>query len=185
MFENTVLVYVGFVLRFFVLFEECTYTISYVPSLLEEDDNDNNNNNNNWKTTKEQQQHQLLLILLLLILLLLLLLPLLLILLRWHAVAQLVVALRYKSQGRGFDSRLCHWNFLLTKSFRPHTGPVVGSTSDRNEYQEYFLGVKRPVWSADNLTTFMCRMSWNLGAPSYWNPRRMSLFCNGITLRIA
>ena len=34
---------------------------------------------------------------------------------RWrHAVAQLVEALRYKSEGRGFDSRWCYWNFSLT-----------------------------------------------------------------------
>jgi hypothetical protein len=31
-----------------------------------------------------------------------------------HAVVQLVEALRYKSEGRVFDSKLCHWNFLLT-----------------------------------------------------------------------
>ena len=31
-----------------------------------------------------------------------------------NAVAQLVEALRYKSEGRGFDSRWCHWNFSLT-----------------------------------------------------------------------
>jgi len=31
-----------------------------------------------------------------------------------HAVAQSVEALRYKSEGRGFDSRWCHWNFSLT-----------------------------------------------------------------------
>jgi len=30
----------------------------------------------------------------------------------------------------------------LTQSFRPHYGPGVDSTSNRNEYQEYFLGVK-------------------------------------------
>ena len=30
------------------------------------------------------------------------------------AVAQLVDALRYKSEGHGFDSRWCHWNFSLT-----------------------------------------------------------------------
>ena len=30
-----------------------------------------------------------------------------------HVVAQLVEALRYKSEDRGFDSR-CHWNFSLT-----------------------------------------------------------------------
>ena len=54
---------------------------------------------------------------------------------RGHAVAQLVEALRYKSEGRGFVFRWCHWNFLLS-------GPGVDSTSNRNEYQEYFLGVK-------------------------------------------
>ena len=59
-----------------------------------------------------------------------------------HAVAQLVEALRYKPEGRGFDSRLCHWNFSLTESFRPHYGPGVDSASNRNEYQEYFLGGK-------------------------------------------
>ena len=31
-----------------------------------------------------------------------------------HAVAQLVEAFRYKSEGHGFDSRWCHWIFLLT-----------------------------------------------------------------------
>jgi hypothetical protein len=30
------------------------------------------------------------------------------------AVAQLVAALRYKPEGRGFGSRWCHWNFSLT-----------------------------------------------------------------------
>jgi len=59
-----------------------------------------------------------------------------------HAVAQLVEALRYKPEGRGFDSRRCHYNFSLTLSFRPHCGPGVDSASNRNEYQEYFLEVK-------------------------------------------
>ena len=31
-----------------------------------------------------------------------------------HAVAQLVEALLYKPEGRGFDSRWCHWNCSLT-----------------------------------------------------------------------
>ena len=31
-----------------------------------------------------------------------------------YAVIQLVEALRYKSEGRGFDSRWCHRNFSLT-----------------------------------------------------------------------
>jgi hypothetical protein len=53
-----------------------------------------------------------------------------------HAVAQLVEALCYKPEGRGFDSRWYHWNFSLTYSFRPHYGPGVDSASNRNEYQE-------------------------------------------------
>ena len=34
--------------------------------------------------------------------------------LRTPIVAQLVQALRYKSEGRGFDSQCYHWNFSLT-----------------------------------------------------------------------
>ena len=51
-------------------------------------------------------------------------------------------ALRYNPKGRGFDFRWCHWNFSLTQSFRSHYCPGVDSASNRNEYQEYFLGVK-------------------------------------------
>ena len=54
----------------------------------------------------------------------------------------MVKALRYKPAGRGFDSGWYHWNFSVTESFRSHCGPGVDSTSDRNEYQVYFLGVK-------------------------------------------
>jgi len=32
--------------------------------------------------------------------------------------------------------------FFDMKSFRSHYGPGVDSASNRNEYQEYFLGVK-------------------------------------------
>ena len=32
--------------------------------------------------------------------------------------------------------------FIDIKSFRLHHGPEVDSASNRNEYQEYFLGVK-------------------------------------------
>jgi hypothetical protein len=51
-------------------------------------------------------------------------------------------ALRYKPEDRGINSRWYHWNYSLTQSFLPHYGPGVESTSNRNEYQEYFLGVK-------------------------------------------
>jgi hypothetical protein len=52
-----------------------------------------------------------------------------------------VKVLRYKSEGRCFDSRWCHWNFSLTLSFRSHYGPGVDLASNRNEYEENFLGV--------------------------------------------
>ena len=58
-----------------------------------------------------------------------------------HAVAQLDEALRYKPEGRSFDFRRCQWNFSLT-SFPPHYGPGLDPTSNRNEYEEYFLRVK-------------------------------------------
>jgi hypothetical protein len=57
-----------------------------------------------------------------------------------HAVAQLVGVLHYKPEGRGFDSR-CR-NFYLTQSLRSHCVPGVDSASNKNEYQEYFLGDK-------------------------------------------
>jgi len=59
-----------------------------------------------------------------------------------HAIAQSVAAPSYGSEGRGFESRWRHWNFSLTRSFRPRYDAVVDSVCDRNEYQVYFLGVK-------------------------------------------
>ena len=56
-----------------------------------------------------------------------------------------VKVLCYKSEGRWLDPSWCHWNlefFIDIKSIRSHYGPGVDSASDRNEYQEYFLGVK-------------------------------------------
>ena len=35
-------------------------------------------------------------------------------------------------------------------------------------------GLRRPVRRADNLTTFMCRLSWNLEASTSWNPQGLS-----------
>jgi hypothetical protein len=36
------------------------------------------------------------------------------------------------------------------------------------------LGERRPVCRADKLTTFMCWLSWNLGASTSWNPQGLS-----------
>jgi hypothetical protein len=55
---------------------------------------------------------------------------------------QLVKARTHRPEGRGFDSWGCHWDFSLTLSFRSHCGLGADSASNRNEYQEYFLGDK-------------------------------------------
>jgi hypothetical protein len=75
-------------------------------------------------------------------------------------VAQLVEALRYKPEGRGLDSRCCHWNF----SFAIILPAALGSTQPLTEMSA--------VRMADNLTTFMCRLPRNLG--DSWNPKGLS-----------
>jgi hypothetical protein len=52
-----------------------------------------------------------------------------------------VGALRYQLEGRGFDSRWGHWEFLLT-SFRPHYDPGVDSAFNSNGYRGYVVRVK-------------------------------------------
>jgi hypothetical protein len=48
-----------------------------------------------------------------------------------------------KSEGRWFDASWWHWNYFIDIiSFRLHYGPGVDPASNRNECQEYFLGVK-------------------------------------------
>jgi hypothetical protein len=74
-------------------------------------------------------------------------------------VAQLVEALRYKPGGRGSDSRWYHWNFSLRKSFGHTmalglTQPLTGMSTRNISW-----GERGPVRRADNLTTFMCRLS--------------------------
>ena len=56
--------------------------------------------------------------------------------------SQVVEALCYKSESHGFISWWYLWNFLLIWSSRPHYKAGVDSVSNRNEDQEYFLGVK-------------------------------------------
>ena len=58
--------------------------------------------------------------------------------------------------------------------------PGVDSASNRNEYQEYFLWVMAAVRRADNLTTFMYRLSLNLGVSTFWNPQGKSRHVMGL-----
>ena len=66
---------------------------------------------------------------------------------------------RYKPEGRGFESRWYHLNFSLAQTFRPHYVHVVDAASNRNEYQEYFLGVK---------VNLVCRLLRNSGSLFLW-----------------
>jgi len=50
---------------------------------------------------------------------------------RWRSVLRL--------ECRVFDFRWCLWNFSLTQFCRPQYVRWVGSASNRNEYQEYFV----------------------------------------------
>jgi len=63
-----------------------------------------------------------------------------------------------------------HWNF----SFRPG----VDSASNRNEYQEYFWGSKGSLTTL--FTTFMCRLSWNLGTSTSRDPKGLSRPVRGL-----
>ena len=58
-----------------------------------------------------------------------------------HPVGQLVEALGYEPEGRGFDCQFYHWNLSLTQSFLSHYSSGVDSVSNRNVYHVYFLGV--------------------------------------------
>jgi len=57
-------------------------------------------------------------------------------------VKQLIEALHYKPENRGFDPRWCHRNFSLNWIFQPLYGPGIGSVSNRNEYQGISWWVK-------------------------------------------
>jgi hypothetical protein len=83
---------------------------------------------------------------------------------RVHAVAHLVEAVRYKSEGRGLDSDgvtgIFHWH-----------DSGINSATNRNEYNLIFLGERgRQVHTVDNLNSFVCRLSWNLRAWTSWPP---------------
>jgi len=64
--------------------------------------------------------------------------------------------------------------FIYIKSFQLHYGAGVDSASNRNEYREYFLGVKSG--RCVRLTTYHhpVPLSWNLKTLTSWNPLGLS-----------
>jgi hypothetical protein len=51
-------------------------------------------------------------------------------------------ALRFKPEGSGLDSRYGSLTFFIDLTLQPLYGPGVESASNKNEFQESFLGVK-------------------------------------------
>jgi len=60
----------------------------------------------------------------------------------WTAVAQWLRCCATNRKVAGSIPTGVSGLFVDIKSFRSHYGPGVDSASNRNEYQEYFLGVK-------------------------------------------
>ena len=89
-----------------------------------------------------------------------------------HTVAQFFEAQRYKPEGRGFHSRWCHRKFSLTWSFRSHHDPGDYSASNRNEYQEYFVGDKGGRCVGLTEIPSSCTNCLEVLVPSnWWNPQ--------------
>jgi hypothetical protein len=88
--------------------------------------------------------------------------------------SQLVEALRYKPEGRGFDSRWCQWIF--------HWHNPVGRTMALESTQPLTeMSTRNISWGVNAAracgwqpTTFVCRLSRNLEASTSWNPYGLS-----------
>ena len=94
-----------------------------------------------------------------------------------HEVAQLVEALRYKLEGRGFDSWRCHCRQLY--------GLGVDTASNRSEYQDYFPGVKGGRWVGLTTLPHSCAECLEIWEPQPPGTLRAcpSPFMDGFTLR--
>jgi hypothetical protein len=74
---------------------------------------------------------------------------------RWDRGSTVVKVLRYKSEGRWFDPRWCHWNFDINPSDRT---TALGSTQPLTEMSTRSIswGYMRTVRKADLTTTLCC-----------------------------
>jgi len=76
----------------------------------------------------------------------------------------------YNSEGRWFEPSWCQWIFHWHKSLRSHYGPGVDSASNRNEYQQHFLGGKGGRCVRLTIYHHPMPLSRNLGTLTSWNP---------------
>ena len=69
--------------------------------------------------------------------------------------------------------------FIHIKSFRSHYGPGVDSVSNRNEYQEYFLGVKSGQCVRMTTLPPSCAAVTKSGNHNFLEPSGPLEACNG------
>jgi len=80
-----------------------------------------------------------------------------------------------RSEGRVFDSRWCRRNFSLTQFCRPQYVRGVGSVSDRNEYQEYFVGSRSGRCVGLTTSPHLCGECLEVWEPqTFWNRHGLS-----------
>jgi hypothetical protein len=70
-----------------------------------------------------------------------------------------------------FRFRMVSLEFSIVIILPAANDPEVDSVSNRWVPWIFPEDQRRPVRRAKNLTTFMCRVSWNLGASNSWNPQ--------------
>ena len=101
------------------------------------------------------------------------------------ALARLVEALRYKTEGRVFDSRWCHSNFFFYNIILPAALWPLGWIQSLTE-----ISTRNISWGGkggrcvglSTLPLSCTRLSWNLGASTSLEPSRSVQACNGIAL---
>jgi hypothetical protein len=101
-----------------------------------------------------------------------------------RGLAQLVEATNRKVSGSIPDGviGIFHWHNPSGSTVALGATPPLTEISTSN----ISWGGWWPVCRADNLTTFMCRLSWNLGSSTSWNYQGLSrpvqgLFCRTFT----
>jgi hypothetical protein len=89
-----------------------------------------------------------------------------------HLLLGNAVALGYKPEGCGFDSRWGHCDFSSIQSFRPHFGPGFDPASNIYAYQEYFLGGKDGRCVGLTILPLSCDDCLEIWeASTWWNPQ--------------
>jgi len=71
---------------------------------------------------------------------------------------------------------ILHWHNSSGRTMALDLTQPLPEMSTRN----ISWGLRRPVGTADKLTTFMCGLSWNLGASTSWNSRGLSRSVMGL-----